>query len=413
MGRNKKYNGYKAFQYLERGFDYKDIPLCKEFERVPSYFVPLSKTEEERYEELIKNNILINLHTHPFLFPEDIDRVMELMNTGRGFTAYEALSRSGLDCVFDNVMDGISYITSYSGWKWTDVIHDIGIRLSDIHHQEMVIHCLRVKDIKDAFENGKVALVICLESATPIENELDRIDVLYGLGVRSMGICYSESNMLGGARDLDIGLTDFGYDAVKRMNKLGMLIDRGHANNRTVLETVEASDKPVYVSHSGPAALTSLKRVEQPVSQEEMMNALSEKEGLFAVGSAGWGARTEKNPVGNIEGFMECVEYCIEVMGIDHVGCGPDTTYGDHQGMYRHWFGHERTFGHHERPGKERRERRQIPEGMKDPGYVVGLENPNEFVNIVRWMILHGYSDEEISKIVGSNAVRLLEKVWV
>ena len=200
MGRNKKYSGYKAYQYLKPGFDYKEFKLAKEFNRVPSYFVPLSKSEEERFEEIIRKNILISLHEHPVFLPEDPSQALELEHMGRESVAYEALSVSGLDCIFDNLMNGTSYITSYMGWKWTDVIHDIGMRLSDIHHQNMVTPGLRVKDIKDAYENGRIALVLCLESATPIENELDRIDVLYGLGVRSMGICYSESNMLGGGR---------------------------------------------------------------------------------------------------------------------------------------------------------------------------------------------------------------------
>jgi membrane dipeptidase len=69
---------------------------------------------------------------------------------GWQFTAYEALSKSHLDCVFDNMMDGMAYVTSYSGWKWTDVVHDIGIRLSDIAHQGMVTHYKTLRDIRDA-----------------------------------------------------------------------------------------------------------------------------------------------------------------------------------------------------------------------------------------------------------------------
>ncbi len=198
MRKSKKYDGYRAFQYLKADFDYQNFKLCKELNRVPPYFIPLSKSEEERFQSLVDRNALISLHEHPVLFPEDISQVMEYDHMGRNFMAYEALGVSGLDCVFDNLMDGTAYITSYSGWKWTDVIHDLGIRLSDIHHQKLIVPCLRGEDIKKAKNDGQVALVLCLESATPIENELDRIDVLYGLGVRSLGICYGESNMLGG-----------------------------------------------------------------------------------------------------------------------------------------------------------------------------------------------------------------------
>ena len=409
MGKKKVYDSYEAYGYLEAGFDYQEFKLSRADDRVPPYFVPLSKgEEEERFEELVEKNILVDLHEHPVLWPEDMGEAMELQHMGRDFTAYEALSRSRLDCVFDNLMDGTAYITSYSGWKWNDVIHDIGIRLCDIHHQAMVTHCKTVEDIYHAAESGKVAMVLVLESATPIENELDRIDVLHGIGVRSMGICYSESNMLGGGMGetlLDSGISDFGYDAIKRMNKVGMLIDVGHTNDRTAIETIEASGRPVYNSHSGPAAIA-----QGHTNGDEVLHAFAENDGLMAVGGAGRGLRTEKNPVGSIESYMECVEYCVELMGIDHVGCGPDTLYGDHQGLYKYWFA--RRLGKHTRPGRAREDPYPMPQGVEDPGYVRGLENPNEFVNIARWMIKHGYSDGEIAKIVGGNAIEMLKKVW-
>jgi len=408
MGRNKSYEGYRAYQYLEPGRDYVDFRLTRGVGRVPPYYVPLSRPEEERFEGFVEKNIIVDLHEHPVLFPEDMAESMELNRMGREFTAYEALSTSGLDCVFDNLMDGTAYITSYSGWKWNDVVHDIGMRLSDIHHQAMVVPCLRVRDVRDAFEKGRVALVLCLESATPIENEVDRVDVLYGLGVRSMGICYSESNMLGGGMgeaSRDSGLTDFGYDAVKRMNKLGMLVDVGHTNDRTAIETIEASDVPIYDSHSGPGAIA-----QGHVKGDEALQTLAENDGVLGVGGAGRGLRTRKNPVGSIESYMECVEYCVDLMGIDHVGCGPDTLYGNHQGLYEYWFA--RRLGKQDRLGREHEEPFPVPPGVEDPGYVKGLENPNEFVNIARWMIKHGYSDGEIAKVMGLNALRLLEEAW-
>lgn len=408
MGGKKVYDGYKAFNYLEPGFDYKEFRLTVH-PRVEPYYVPLGKREEERFQGLMEKSVLVDLHEHPVLWPEDMMDVPEMHRLGRQFTAYEALSTGHLDCVFDNLMDGMAYVTSYSGWKWTDVVHDIGIRLSDIAHQGLVTHCRTVRDIMDAHESGRIALVLALESASPIENELDRIDVLYGLGVRSMGVCYSESNMLGGGMgesNQDQGLTDFGYDAVKRMNRLGMLVDVGHTTDRTALETIEASDAPVYNSHSGPAAIA-----QGHTTSDEVLHALADSEGLIGVGGAGRGLRTERSPVGSIESYMECVEYCIELMNIDHVGCGPDTLYGAHQELYGVWF--PLRMGHHERPDAGGEGPFQVPEGLVDPGYVKGLENPSEYVNIARWMILHGYSDEEIQKVVGKNALRLLGQVWV
>jgi membrane dipeptidase len=203
----------------------------------------------------------------------------------------------------------------------------------------------------------------------------------------------------------DMGLTDFGYDAVKRMNKVGMLIDIGHTNDRTAIDTVETSDKPIYDSHSGPGSIA-----QGHIKGDEVLKALSEKDGLLAVGGAGKGLRTKENPVGSIDSYMQCVEYCIDLIGIDHVGCGPDTLYGNHQGLYKYWFA--RRLGKNVRPGDKEEQAFPIPDEVIDPGYVKGLENPNEFVNIARWMIKNGYSDSETGKIMGGNALKLLKKVW-
>src|SRR5437764_1068754 len=83
---------------------------------------------------------------------------------------------------------------------------------ADVAHQSVVVLGTTVDDILDAHRTGRIALVPCIEGAAMIENELDRLDVLYGLGVRMCGIAYSESNQLGaGVRDPgDGGLTRLG-----------------------------------------------------------------------------------------------------------------------------------------------------------------------------------------------------------
>ncbi len=408
MGGAKVWGGYRAYGYLVARFDYKVFKFAKGAGRVPEYRVPLSINDEERWQGIVENNTIIDLHEHPVYYPEDMSQLPEMNGSGRQFTDYEDLAKAGVDCVFDHMMDGMGYITSFSGWKWTDVVHDIGNRLCDIAHQDLVVPCRGVDDIKEARRRGKIALCLCLESASPIENEVDRVDVLYGLGIRSMGVCYSESNMLGGGMSesrLDSGLTDFGYDVVKRMNKVGILVDVGHTNDRTALETIEASDDPIYNSHSGPGAIAK-----GHTNGDEVLHALAENDGLLGVGGAGRGLRTKKHPVGSIDSYGECLSYCIDTMGIDHVGCGPDSLYGDHQGLYRVWF--PRRLGHYKRPEERPEEDFPIPKGEFDPGYVKGLENPSEFTNIARWMVANGFSDAEIGKVMGGNALRLLKKVW-
>ncbi len=74
-------------------------------------------------------------------------------------------------------MDGICTITSQAGWKWNDILHDLGMRLCDLAHQEFVLVCDGVRDVVKAHAEGRIALVPTLEAATPIEDEVDRVDV--------------------------------------------------------------------------------------------------------------------------------------------------------------------------------------------------------------------------------------------
>ena len=100
MGKNKNYSGYKAYQYLEPGLDYKVFEFREALKKDWAYLVPLSKSEEERAEEIIEKNIVIDLHEHPTLRPANINQANELNREGRDFMAYEALTYSGLDAVF-------------------------------------------------------------------------------------------------------------------------------------------------------------------------------------------------------------------------------------------------------------------------------------------------------------------------
>jgi membrane dipeptidase len=417
LGRNKKYDGYKAYQYLEPGKDYKEFKLRKAV--IDEWWepVPLSKTEEERFEDVMEKSIVMDLHAHPDIRTESPEDIRDLDHEGRSFLAYEALATSGLDCVFDNMMDGSSYINTKHGWDWNSTIHDLGMRLCDIAHQDMLIHCKRAADIDYAHKTGKVAWVAVLESASCIENEVDRLDILYGLGVRSIGVNYSESNMLGSGlkEHMDGGLTDFGYDALVRLNKLGFLVDVSHTSDKTALETIQFSKDPLLVSHAGARTLTTTTRM----FPDEVIQALGENGGVMGIEAAPNLTATEKHPFHNVDSYMEHIEYCIDLIGIDHVGCGPDTMYGDHVGLYLQNLENSGKLGlgHYSRPGKGGENKflgiDMNVEQLKELKYVRGMENPSECLqNVCRWMIKHGYSDLEIQKIIGQNGYRLVKKVW-
>ena len=390
---------YASFQYLEAGTDYREFKLAKELDRVPRFEYPLSPSEERRVEAIFERGPIVSLHDHASVFPEDSREIFDYVRQGREWTGYAGLAASGLDAVFENFMDGTALITSKAGWKWDDIIYDLGMRFADLAHQDLVVRAERVDDILAAKSEGKIALVPCLEAATPIENEVDRVDILYGLGIRVMGIAYSEANALGsGLKErADGGLTDLGRAVVRRMNRLGMAIDVAHCADRTSLDTIATSEKPIFITHAGARALWNTPRMKS----DEVITACAERGGVIGIEAAPHTTLTTRHPRHSIESVMEHLAYCIELVGIDHVALGPDTLFGDHVALH-HAFASQLSIG-------------RVTAGVRfdEVPYVEGMESPADAVrNAVRWMVKHGYSDEDIAKVAGGNVMRVLRETW-
>ncbi len=402
----KAYDGYRSFQYLEEGRDYRPFPLAEQRDRVPASAVSLTDEEEGRFQRLLEELVLVSLHEHLCLFPDPVSACPEYVREGRVATAFEGIALSHWDCVFDNLLDGICRIHSKSGWKWTEVLHDLGMRLCDLAHQRTVSHCLRVEDIMTARDDRRLAWVASLEGAAMIENELDRIDLLFGFGVRALGIAYSEGNALGAGlkEPRDGGLTAFGRKAVERMNKLGMLIDCSHCGDRTTLDTIQCSEMPVILSHIGARALWDSSRL----APDEVLVACAEKGGVIGIEAAPHTTITPARPRHSLESFMEHFEYVKALVGIDHVGFGPDTVYGDHVGLH-HTYANALSIAESRQGGATSPAKPRQPQVE----YVEGIENPTEgSTNILRWLVKAGYADGDIAKVMGGNALRVLRQVW-
>ncbi|MEM9406529.1 MAG: membrane dipeptidase [Acidobacteriota bacterium] len=407
MGKTKHGTRYRSFDYLEPGVDYRHFDLAPELSLFPAAPVPLDPEQEERCTRLLDELVMISLHEHLGVFPREIGETPDMVKTGRMATAFEGLSASRWDCVFDNLMDGICTIESSAGWKWNDVLHDLGMRLCDIAHQDFVVPCLSVAEIHDAHEKGKLGWVASMEGAAMIENELDRIEILYGFGVRLLGIAYSEANALGsGLREpRDGGLTVFGRQAVERMNKVGMLIDCSHCGDQTTLDTIEWSEKPIVLSHIGARDLWDSNRL----APDAVLEACAAKGGVIGVEAAPHTTLSPQNTSHSIDSVMDHFEHIRALVGIDHVSFGPDAVYGDHVGLHQAYAASlsikQSRAGRDDAPSKN--------PSHEPVEYVEGLENPTEgSTNLVRAMIARGYSDEEIEKAMGGNALRLLGQVW-
>jgi membrane dipeptidase len=392
--------GYTAYSYLTPGVDFPVFELTTEFGRVPPYAAGLTAEEQERAQRLLRDSLVISLHDHPSLFPVRMEETPDYYRTGRQHTGYAGLAASGMTVVFDNMMDGTACVTGHAPWRWDDIITDLGMRQADLAHQTGVVTIRTVADIDEAYRSGRVGLVFGLEAATPIENEIDRLDVLYGLGLRQIGIAYSDANALGSGlgETTDGGLTAFGRRAVTRMNKLGLAIDVSHSSDRTSLDVCEQSDRPVLMTHAGSRVVWDIPRMKP----DAVLKAVAETGGVIGMSAAPHTTLSAAHPRHSIESVMDHFRYIVDLVGIEHVAFGPDTLYGDHVQLHK-------VFGH--LLGISR-----VTTGPAfDPvTYVDGLENPTEnFANICGWLVQHGFDDDSVRAVIGGNIYRALQSIWV
>ena len=398
----RRYRGYSSFSYLESGRDFRSFELAREVDRVESFLFDLSQEQAVRVQRLLAENMVVSLHDHPMRIPDDPTLTPEYVRAGHIHTGYLGLSKSAMDVVFDNFLDGICCITSSGGWKWDDVIYDLGMRYADLARQDFLRRVETVAQIHETRASGQLALVPGLEAATMIENEVDRIDILYGFGIRQMGISYSEANQLGGGlrEKNDGGLTWFGERAVSRMNALGMAIDISHCGDRTSLDVIEASRQPVFITHGGARAVWDSPRLKTDV----VLLACAARGGVIGIEAAPHTTLSQRSLHQDINTVMDHFVHCVELMGIDHVGFGPDTMFGDHAGLHRVYATQLNVAEITKNRGAS---------ASNEIDYVRGLENPAEcFTSIASWLVCHDYSDAEIVKVLGGNALRVLEEVW-
>lgn len=390
-------SGYRSYGYLTPGADLPVFDLAPEFGRVPPYSAGLDAAQAERAARLLRDNVVISLHDHPVRFPSDMRGTPDYNRTGRQHTAFAGLLASGMTVVFDNMMDGTACVTGNAPWRWQDVITDLGMRQADIAHQDDVVVIRTLGDIDGAHRAGKVGLVFGLEAATPIENEIDRLDVLYGLGLRQIGIAYSDANALGSGLNepSDGGLTAFGRRAVARMNKLGLAIDVSHSSDRTGLDVCTISERPVFMTHAGARAVWDTPRMKP----DDVLRAVAGTGGVIGMSAAPHSTLSHRHPRHSIESVLDHFRYCVDLVGIEHVAFGPDTLYGDHVALHTvfgHLLGHAAAGPPHEKVA-----------------YVAGLENPTEnFRNICEVLVRDGFTDSEITAVLGGNILRALTGIW-
>ncbi len=256
-----------------------------------------------------------------------------------------------------------------------------------------------VADIRAAKEEGRVGIIYGLQNATPIEGDLRLIEVLYTLGFRVIQLAYMTANLLGDGclEPRNAGLTAFGREVIKELNHLGVLVDLSHCGQRTTLEAIEASNRPVAFTHACARGLVAHPRNKT----NEEIHTLALAGGVMGVTPLS-AFLAEDAREATIDRYLDQIEYVAELVGIDHVGLGMDfTEYLPIEVLVPVKWG-----GIH------------VPEGISGLTewpipYADQIDSSDKLSNVTAGLLKRGFSEEDVQKVLGVNFLRLLENVWL
>jgi len=363
--------------------------LAKQIGRVPEHIVPLSESQEQRAVELHENSTVFDLHMHSVIIPDNMEDLEEWSHDKRAQEAvgFDGVKKGGLTAFIDG-LGGLDH-----RWDYGSLVESIGFRLGTMdRNYDKVIRGIRAEDVGRAKESGKFAIFLGVENSEQLGFDVDRVDVLYGLGIRCMGLSYNVRNPVADGRTerSDGGLSDFGLEVVARMNKLGIIVDAVHSGEQTTLDAAAASTAPVIVSHTGARGVYDTKRM---ATDEELL-AIAETGGLAGI-HTGPNVLSNKSRQG-VDITVDHIDYCVKLIGIDHVAAGTDNYFGDKAMNVEYELG--------------------VDKGMRSyiathAPYMEGIESPAEWPNITRALVKRGYSDEDIQKLLGGNTMRVVESV--
>lgn len=252
----------------------------------------------------------------------------------------------------------------------------------------------RMADLERAKREGKVGVIIGLQNSDHFDTT-DDVALFYSMGQRCSQLTYNSQNRLGsGSTEReDGGLTDYGADIIAAMNAVGMLVDVSHCGDRTTLDAIAASPRPIAVTHSNCRALNNHPRLKT----DEAIRALAAKGGVMGITGVRMFVR-DREPT-TVEHIVDHIDHVVKLVGIDHVGIGSD---GDLYGF------------EHLSPKfkKDLHATYKASYAFRAKDDTDDFAGPQKIYNLTHALVRRGYTDPHIRAILGGNFKRLLSQTW-
>lgn len=255
----------------------------------------------------------------------------------------------------------------------------------------------RCADIVRAKETGRLGVILGVQGCDFLEGDIDLVEVLQRMGLRIAQLTYSERNRLGSGclEPEDHGLTAFGRQVVRECDRVGVVVDLSHAGERTALDAVDASDRPVILSHANVRALNDNPRC----VRDDLIRAVAGSGGVTGVSAYATFAETRHGSWPTIDDLVRHLAYVAELVGVEHVGLGTDMFEGRSNTSFV--FDVQRRYGETLRPYSRLGTR-----------MVQGLPSMRYLPRVTAALLSHGFDEDEVTLIMGGNFLRVFEKVW-
>ena len=256
---------------------------------------------------------------------------------------------------------------------------------------DLIVRGTTGDDVRTASQQGRTAIFFGLQNCSPIEDDICLVEILHTLGVRFMQLTYNNQSLLatGAYEAEDTGLTRMGKQVVREMNRVGLVVDMSHSAERSTLEAIDHSTRPIAITHANPKFWHDGLRNKS----DTVLKALAGSGGML--GFSLYPHHLKDGSDCTVASFCEMIARTADMIGIDHLGIGSDLCQDQHDSVVE-WM----------RVG---RWSKQIDygEGSKDnagfppqPGWFTGNR---DFGNIATGLKDIGMSQEDTMKIMGGN----------
>ena len=253
-------------------------------------------------------------------------------------------------------------------------------------------------DIARAKSEGRIGIIFGAQNCSPIEDEIRLVEFMRRLGLMIMQLTYNNQSLLacGCYEDEDSGLTRFGKQVIREMNRVGMVIDMSHSAERSTLEAIDYSHHPVIVSHANPSHFHPALRNKS----NKVIDAVAANAGLL--GFSLYPFHLKNGPQCTLDDFCDMVVWTAERMGVDKIGLGSDLCQNQPQSVLE-WMRNGRW--------SKTMDYGEGSEGNAGwPEQLSWFDDSRDFPGIASALSQRGFSDDEMGKIMGGNWLDLLTR---